>query len=740
MNYQNDLNERQYDAVTTEAQHVRVIAGAGSGKTRVLTYRISYLISEREVAPWKILAITFTNKVANEMKTRVLKMLPDVGNDLTIRTFHSFAAYFLRHEITNIGFPSSFTILDEEDQTKLVKDIAASKGFKRGDKIVGLTLAYIGKQKLLGHYPDEIKIVKPAFEDEKLCLEIYEQYEEEKYKNYALDFDDLLLLTNRILEDYPDIRSKWQNRIDHILIDEFQDTNDVEYKMVKYLKRPEATLYVVGDPDQTIYTWRGANQNIILDLNKRYYDMITIVLDRNYRSTQAILNSANKLIAHNKLRVTKNLYTKENMGDPVNVHSSPSGRLEADYVAREISKLKQFGHYQYKDIALLYRSNYITMDFEAALTRYQIPYKIYGGMKFYQRREIKDVLAYFHLITNIKDDISFSRIINVPKRGIGEASEQLIKEEAKNNNKSLYEYVRDVDPKDSEVPARMINSLKTMVTNIEIAREDIAKNEEVFSKILEDMIWSLGYQEYLLKEDDGDERVENVRALFEDIRHFLKNNPESTFDEYLQNVALISAQDEVVDGDYVTLMTVHTAKGLEYPVVFVVRFNQGVFPNMRAMTEGGYIALEEERRLAYVAMTRAKTKLYLTLSNDYSYVIQSNLGPSQFLKESGNEVLVTRENNIFRSNRPARQKEFHFDDGDNLSFEDETPKYKQDFDDITNDVDTWHVGDIVIHKKLGRGVVIALEGDDIIKVNFEEHGEKSILGTHPSVSKGGHKA
>ena len=740
MNYQNELNENQYYAVTTEAQHVRVIAGAGSGKTRVLTYRISYLISEMQVEPWKILAITFTNKVANEMKSRVIKMIPEAANDLSIKTFHSFAAFFLRHEISILGFPASFTILDEEDQTKLVKDIAAEMGFKRGDKIVANALGYIGRQKLLEKYPDDINIVKPAFEDEKTCLEIYTRYEEEKYKNYALDFDDLLLLTNRILGDYPDIRIKWQNRIDHILIDEFQDTNDVEYKMVNYLKKPSTSLYVVGDPDQTIYTWRGANQNIILDLNKRFYDMITIVLDRNYRSTQAILNAANKLIAHNKLRVTKNLYTKENLGNPVNVHSSPSGRLEADYVAREIRKLKDFGGYEYKDIALLYRSNYITMDFEQALTRQQIPYKIYGGTKFYQRREIKDVLSYFHLITNVKDDISFSRIINVPRRGVGETSEQLLKEEAKAASKSLYEYVRDIDPKDSEVATKVINSLKSMVACIEIARNDIAKNEEVFSKILEDMIWSIGYQEYLQKEEDGDERIENVRALFEDIRHYLKSNPESTFDEYLQNIALLSAQDELVDGDYVTLMTVHTAKGLEYPVIFVVRFNQGVFPNMRAMNEGGYLAIEEERRLAYVAMTRAKQKLYLTLAADYSYVIQGNLVPSQFLKESGNEILVTRENNIFRSNKPQRPKVFTFDDGDHLSFEDETPKYKQDFDDLTNDVEAWCVGDIVIHKKLGRGVVVALEGDDIIKVNFEEHGEKSILGTHPSVSKGGHKA
>ena len=743
MNYQNELNENQFEAVTTEAQHVRIIAGAGSGKTRVLTYRISYLISEMHVLPWKILAITFTNKVANEMKSRVDKMLPQMSQDLTIRTFHSFAAYFLRHEISVLGFPASFTILDEEDQTKLVKDIAATMGFKRGDKIVSKALGYIGKQKLLGKYPDDIKIVNQQFEDEKTCLEIYQVYEDEKYKNYSLDFDDLLLQTNYILENFVDIRMKWQEKIDHILVDEFQDTNDTEWKMISLLQKPYTSLYVVGDPDQTIYTWRGANQNIILDLNKRYLDMITIVLDRNYRSTQNILNAANKLIAHNKLRVTKNLYTNELGGEPITVNCSPSGRLEADYVAREIKKLKDYGGYKYSDIALLYRSSYITMDFEAALTRYQIPYKIFGGTKFYQRREIKDVLAYFHLIVNTKDDISFSRILNVPKRGFGETSENLLKNEASLANKSMYEYIQDVDPNDSEIKTSLINSLKSMVKLIDIAREDIKKNEEVFSKILEDMIWSVGYQEHLRKEDDGDERIENVKALFEDIRHYLKNNPSSTFDEYLQNIALLSAQDEIVDGDHVTLMTVHTAKGLEYPVVFVLRFNQGVFPNQRAMLEGGYIAMEEERRLAYVAMTRAKKKLYLTLAMDYSYVLQGSLIPSQFLKESGNEVVQNRDN-IFASTQRSpfqRPKVYHFNDGDHLDFEKEEKKPSTPiFDDVRNDVTDWKVGDIVIHKKLGKGVVVALEGDDIIKVNFEEHGEKSILGTHPSVSKGGHEA
>ena len=422
-------------------------------------------------------------------------------------------------------------------------------------------------------------------------------------------------------------------------------------------------------------------------------------------------------------------------------YSAPSGRLEADYVAREINKLVKFGGYSYNDIALLYRSNYLTRDFEAAFMQYHIPYKIYGGTKFYQRREIKDVLCYFRLVVNTNDDIAFSRIMNVPKRGIGETSETTLKYEAAQNEKSLYTYVRDIENKDSEISPRILNSLKSMIHLIDIAREDIAKNEEVFSKILEDMIWSLGYFEYLQKEEDGDERIENVKALFEDIRHFMKSNPEAKFEEYLQNVSLLSAQDEVLDGDNVTLMTVHTAKGLEYFVVFVVRLMQGTFPNNRALNEGGYIALEEERRLAYVAMTRAKKKLYLTLSSgDYNFVLGGSNAPSQFLKESGNEIINNETNNIFRSNKkPERQKTFHFDDGDHLTFEDERP-VSQNFMDDTNDVTEWHVGDIVIHKKLGRGVVTALEGDDIIQVNFEEHGLKSILGTHPSVSKGGHKA
>ena len=744
MNYAKELNERQYEAVTSTSQYLRIVAGAGSGKTRVLTYRIAYLLSELNVAPWSILAITFTNKVAQEMRSRVFKMIDYEDKDLTIKTFHSFAAMFLRREIQVIGFPQSFTILDEEDQTKLIKDIAAEMGYKRGDKIVGKTLSYIGTNKLHEKYPEDITITKPRFEDERTCLEMYTRYEEEKNRTLSLDFDDLLLKTNFILENYPDIRAKWQHKFSHILIDEFQDTNNVEYKLVKLLIKPETCLYVVGDPDQTIYTWRGANQDIILHLEDNFPFMETIILDRNYRSTQNILDSANKLIAFNKLRVKKDLYTTANPGEKVVVHGSSFAKSEADYVAKEIKRLVELGKYSYSDIVVLYRSSYVTMEFEAAFTKYQIPYIIYGGLKFYQRREIKDVLAYFHLIINTKDDISFERIINVPRRGIGDTTINLIKEEARSAGLSMYEYMLAVDENESNIPKKAINALQRMIRVIADTRDKISKNEEVFSKTLETMIWDFGYLDYLMKEDDGDERVDNVKALFSDVRHYLQSNPDSTFDEYLQNISLLSAQDEIVDGDKVTLMTVHTAKGLEYPVVFVVRFNQGVFPNNRALTEGGYLALEEERRLAYVAMTRAMQRLYLTFSSDYSYVIGGSLTPSQFISESGN--LIIRESNFSLGGAPRVGNRFEnrpsFSDGNHIDFENNEPKpqgpIRQNFEEKTNGLSEkdWKVGDIVIHKTLGRGKVLELEGDDIIKVNFDNHGVKSIMCNHPFVSKG----
>ena len=736
MDYKKELNEKQFEAVTTDLLHVRVVAGAGSGKTRVLTYRIAFLLSEMNVDPWRILAITFTNKVANEMKERVIKLVPSSAQHLTIKTFHSFAAFFLRHEISVLGFPSSFTILDEEDQLKLIKDIASELGYKKTDPIVKKAVAYIGNKKLREEYPDDVVIEHEFFEGEKTCLEIYSRYEEAKNNMLCLDFDDLLLKTNYILEHYPDIRFKWRDRFDHILVDEFQDTNDTEYKLLTLLMRPDCSLYVVGDPDQTIYTWRGANQKIILDLKDKYQDIETIILDRNYRSTQTILDSANKLISHNKMRVKKDLYTENGKGDPIVVKSNPTSRAEADYVSRQIKRLVTIDGYSYNDIAILYRSNYITQEFEQSFTANHIPYRIYGGQKFYQRREIKDVIAYFNLIVNTKDDISFERIMNIPRRGIGETSIATIKKEARDAEMSMYEYVKTTDS--SQAQKKALTALKSMIIVIDKTRDDVNRNEEAFVKPLEDMLASFDYYNYLLKEDDGDERCENVRALFADLRHYLQVNPEASFDDYLQNIALLSSQDEMITGEFVTMMTVHTAKGLEYPVVFIVRVNEGVFPHQRSQIELGYKGLEEERRLFYVAMTRAMKLLFMTFSGDYSYVAGGTLVPSKFLKESGNEVISREESYSSYGGRKTRS--YHFDDI--RDDENDEPRRQQEVKPAssigskTNGITGWKVGDIVIHKTLGRGVVIAVEGNEIIRVNFEQHGEKTIMGNHPYVSRG----
>ena len=727
--YVNSLNEKQLEAVESSSQFVRVVAGAGSGKTRVLTYRISYLISQCNVPPWKILAITFTNKVANEMKNRVVSLIPESEKYLTIKTFHSFAAMFLRVEIPVLNYPSNFTILDEEDQLKVIKDIAKEMGYQKKDPIVKQAINYISKCKLEEKYPGDITIKQERFEDERVCLEIYEAYEDLKSRQFALDFDDLLLKTNQILDSFPDICAKWQNKYDHILIDEFQDTNNTEFHLIRKLLKPSSCLYVVGDPDQTIYTWRGANQDIIVGLEKRFPGVETIVLDQNYRSSQNILDSANKLIANNKLRVPKNLYTNNGEGEPIFVKCCDSMTSEAEYVAREISSLTKLKGYKLSDVAILYRSNYITLEFEKAFMAKNLPYVIYGSLKFYQRREIKDVLAYFRLINSSFDDISFERIINVPKRGIGEKALLTIKEGAKKANLSIYDYVLTDEALDY-CSSRTINPLRSMIKRIEITRDKIASDDEMFAKTLEDFITDIGYFKYLEEEDDGEDRIENVKSLFEDIRHFLQSNPEATFDEYLQNVSLVSAQDDMKDEDKVTLMTVHTAKGLEFPVVFIVRFNQGVFPNNRALMDDGFRALEEERRLAYVAMTRAKQRLYLTFAGGYSYVTKSELGESQFLKESGNGLKKASQNGGNTNKYGYAQAKT----SDGIDFDDE-PR-RQDFSEAVNDVSGWEVGDIVIHKKFGRGVVIAVEGEDIIKVDFDEHGVKTILGNHPSVSKG----
>lgn len=727
MDYTTLLNENQYKAVSTNSKYCRIVAGAGSGKTRVLTYRISYLISEMNVNPSSIVAIAFTNKVANEMKERAIKILHGMGSGLTVSTFHSFCAKFLRKEIDEIGFPNNFTIMDEEDQVTLVKNIATDHGLKKNDELVKFTLGYIAYHKCSGRYPTDIVLDKNADEREKKALKFFHIYEDRKDKMLSLDFDDLLLKTIQILKEFPDVREKWQNRISNILIDEFQDTNDIQYHLIKLLMKEDTALYVVGDPDQTIYTWRGANQNIILNFNKDFPLAETVILDRNYRSTKPILDAANKLISHNKKRVPKDLYTNNESDEQVVVEQCYSRDKEAEYVVGEIERLKLSNpDIKYRDIAILYRAAYLTLPFENELMRKRIPYQIYGGVKFFQRKEVKDILAYFRLIYNKADDLSFERIVNVPRRGIGDTSINQLKVEKNEHGLSYFDYIDNIENYDTELKVKNIMALTTLVNQIKEVRGKLDENLEAYPKILEEFIRNIGYFEYLASDDEtAEERLGNVKTLLDNIIDFLKNNPESNFEEYLQNATLQSSQDEIKDGDYVSLMTVHVAKGLEFDYVFVVSLIEGVFPSERTIIDAGHDGEEEERRLCYVAFTRAKKKLYATCNKSFSFVLNAQSIESRFFKEAG---LSFRKRDYFSS----RSSGF-FPDYSGDSFFSDEPKVKSFF--IEKEESIWQVGDIAVHDVFGRGVVTGIIDETILEIDFEKHGKKSILATHPKIHK-----
>ena len=732
MDYSTLLNDKQLAAVSTKSQYTRVIAGAGSGKTRVLTYRISYLISEMNVDPSKIVAIAFTNKVAAEMKERATKLLHGLGKGLTVSTFHSWCAKFLRKEIDVLGFPNNFTIMDDEDTETLIKDIGVELGYKRNDDMVKYAIGFISANKCKGLYPENVLLDEHALERTKKALRIFHIYEERKDKMLSLDFDDLLLRTIQILSEFPEIRDKWQHRIDHILIDEFQDTNDVQFKLVTLLMRESTNLYVVGDPDQTIYTWRGANQNIILNFNKTFPLAETLILDRNYRSTGEILDHANKLISHNKKRVPKDLYTESAKGDPIKVENLRKRDDEAFYVANEIENIiRKYPDTSYRNIAILYRAAYLTLPFENEFMRRKIPYQIFGGIKFFQRKEIKDVLAYFRLIYNHEDDLSFERIVNVPRRGIGDSTMDELKAEKEEQNLSYFNYLDQIENFRTNIKPKNVMALTALIQGIKQTKSKLDEGLEAYPKILEDFIRELGYFEYLSSDDEtAEERLQNVKSLFDDIVDFLRNNPGSSFETYLENASLQTSQDEIKNGDYVSMMTIHVAKGLEFDHVFVVSMIDGVFPSRRTEDEAGEDGLEEERRLAYVAFTRAKKHLYITTNSAYSFVLQEESSVSRFIKEAGLEI---KSKGLYQPKpRPAFSDFGYFQDEPRQPFYSQIQEPPKPTD---NGIRSWKVGDIAIHEVFGRGVVVGIIDGTILQIDFDTHGRKSILASHPKVSK-----
>lgn len=729
MSIYKNLNERQKEAITTNEQYLRIIAGAGSGKTRVLTTRIAYLIEEIGVPENRIIGFTFTNKAAEEMSGRLKALLGREQVQTRLSTFHAFGARFLREDIGILKRSTGFIIYDEEDVKTLIRNIAVERGHEKRGDISKAAIEFIGSQKEKGRDAFSYKPRLHGYADEIELTEIWKTYEIRLEEMGCVDFADLINKTIQILEEHPAIRAKWQSRYDHILVDEFQDTNDIQYKLLKLLMRVETSLYVVGDPDQTIYTWRGANEGIIMNMDNDFPGTKTIILNQNYRSTQQILNAANTLIKHNKNRVEKDLFTSNDQGDPVVVYIADRDVDEVKWIYDQIISMRlNVPGFSFRKVAILMRANYLTLPFEKFFIHKGIPYEIYGGIRFFQRREVKDILAFLRILLNEKDNISFERVINIPRRGIGDIALENLKIAAYENEYSLLEAVRHVQ--DLKLSTKSKDSLAALLEAIDETKQKLDAKEQNIGAVIRDYITKIGYFDYIDQVEKDDERRETMRAnihvLIEDIVEFDKMYKNATFQDYLENASLHSGQDDVSEGEYITLMTVHMAKGLEYDYVFVSGMIEGVFPNQRAVYEGGHSAEEEERRLCYVAFTRAKKKLFVTANSSYNFAISAGGKTSRFLEEAGLKQPA------FKKYHPKYGTPTKPPTGPRR----EAPRFnEQDHFDYTSDF-PFAVNDIIEHSAFGSGIVIAIfPTQTVIEVKFDSGEIKKLVATHKSIVK-----
>ncbi len=731
-----DLNQNQKEAVLDDSKYLRIVAGAGSGKTRVLTMRIVHLIQEENVYPNKILAITFTNKAANEMKERISTMLENVPSQPWISTIHSLCVRILREDITCMGWPKNFTVMDADDQKTILKEAYKQFEIDANKYPFGSLLDYISNNKSADITPKRALELAGDFSGDKTKAEVYEYYVKRQNDMYALDFDDLILWVVRLFKTYSEVLSKWQNRFSYIHVDEFQDIDKIQYKLIQQLTGPFNHLYVVGDPDQTIYTWRGADVNIIMNFEKDFKGVKTIMLNENYRSTSCILNGANSVIHNNRNRLEKDLFTSRTSSEKITHYASANEEYEAAWVANKINELHRNGK-PYKDVAILYRSNYLSRSLEKALLDNRIPYIIYGGLRFYDRQEVKDALCYLRLVV-IGDDLALQRIINKPKRGIGNKTLDLIAETSRSTNKTMFEVLQTEDIFSGKAKL----TLNEFVRKVERWRK-LAESEtmEIFT-LFETILDESGYKA-MLEEDHETDRLENLKSLIDDVKEFNKNYPESSLDEYLQQVTLYGDREETMNQDHIQLMTVHAAKGLEFDTVFVTDMNDGIFPNERAMNEGNR-GVEEERRLAYVAFTRAKNKLFLTEAGGFSFILQRARQTSRFVKEIDPEYIehvgvrnVDEEESFRNRSTLYNQRRESYYQKDDAKFETYSFNEKGQVETLKREVKSsgYKTGDHLIHGKFGEGVVVNCKGG-IVEIAFPyPYGIKKIAAGHPSLKK-----
>ena len=735
MSIYDTLNTQQQEAVFHTEGPVLILAGAGSGKTRVLTHRIAYLIEEKGVNPWNIMAITFTNKAAGEMRERVAKIVGFGSESIWVSTFHSSCVRMLRRFIDRLGFDTNFTIYDTDDQKTLMKDICKrldidTKIYKERSIMAAISSA---KDELIGPEEYELKVMGD-FSKRKIAL-AYKEYQKELKKNNALDFDDLIMKTVELFQACPDVLEYFQERFKYIMVDEYQDTNTAQFKFVSLLAEKYKNLCVVGDDDQSIYKFRGANIGNILGFENVFPDAKVVRLEQNYRSTQNILNAANQVIQNNMERKRKTLWTENEEGEKLHFRQFMNAYEEAEYIVGDISKKVREKDAQYRDIAILYRTNAQSRLFEEKFLMANIPYKLVGGVNFYARKEIKDLLAYLKTVDNARDDLAVRRIINVPKRGIGATTLTRVQDYAVSMGMSFYEALKEANA--ISTLGRAATKVEPFVTFIQTLR---SKAEYLSpSELLKDIIESTGYVKELEAEgtEEAEARIENIDELITKVVSYEEENEEPTLSGFLEEVALVADIDSV-DGDdnQVLLMTLHSAKGLEFPFVYLAGMEDGMFPSYMTITSDDPTEIEEERRLCYVGITRAMKDLTLTCAQQRMIRGETQYNKvSRFIKEIPRELVeLGRE---FQEKKPM-------DIPMPTSFRQMKQAFKQpafvpkQFEVKKADGLDYTVGDTVKHIKFGTGVVTAIvEGgrDYEVTVNFDKVGIKKMFASFAKLKK-----
>ena len=737
------LNDKQREAVLQTEGPLLIMAGAGSGKTRVLTHRIAYLIEEKQVNPWNILAITFTNKAAKEMKERVVNLLGPEGEDVWVSTFHSMCVRILRRNITSIGYNQNFTILDSSDQLTLMKRILKEENIdpKKYDPRSIIGAISNAKNELLT--PRAYKERYTGF-FEKIVGTCYARYQKELHQNESLDFDDLIMLTIQLFEENDDILSFYQNKFRYVHVDEYQDTNHAQYKLVKLLSDRFKNLCVVGDADQSIYGWRGADMQNILNFEADYDNAKTILLEQNYRSTQHILKAANSVIDHNDDRRKKDLWTGNQPGDKIQYFTGSTERDETQFIVSQVQKEIRENNRKFGDFCVLYRTNAMSRVVEDTFLKSNIPYKMVGGHKFYDRKEIKDILAYLKIMANEMDSLSFERVVNVPKRGIGPGTIQKLRDFADIHGWSLLQAAVDVELTPLTGKARgelarfgqMVKDITKMVPFLTI------------TEVVEMVLDKSGYIDDLKAQNtlESHSRLENLEEFLTVTQEFDKRFESGDYDEeleldgqskmsiFLNDLALVSDIDSLEeDQSQVTFMTLHAAKGLEFPCVFLVGLEEGIFPLSRALLEQD--ELEEERRLAYVGITRAEEKLFITNASSRTLYGRTQYNrPSRFIKEIDETVIETVNKQMnYQGSKPANRSY-----GNRSSYSQPANKVVHNTIETGGEKGMWQPGDKAEHKKWGVGTVVKVSGtskDLELDIAFPAQGIKRLLAAFAPITK-----